>query len=63
MREANNELIWLSGFKQIVENFALPKEISPSWQKKGIKTFVLHSTFRNFGRNRRISLYKGNLGD
>ena len=34
MREANNELIWLSWFKQIVENIALPKEISPSWQKK-----------------------------
>ena len=31
--------------------------------KNNVNPFVFHSTFRNFVRNRRISLYKGSLED
>ena len=33
------------------------------FEKKGTSFFVLLSTFRNFARNRNLSLYKGRLGD
>ena len=37
--------------------------VTPSRQKKKRVSFVLHSTFRNFGRNLKLSLFIGGLRD